>query len=434
MLDHERASTGRAFSNWALIVLAVLGCAGFAAWLLFPSSDRPYWGTFNLFTDLHVYRWGGAYVFNGLQLYPMRIHALEASEAFRDPMTFTYTPFAAVAFVPLAIIGIRAMEYFWMTASLAALALSIWWTLRWLGYDANRRLFLGTLALVGCLLFIEPVRTTLWYGQINLILLALLTYDAAAPRARLTRGIGTGIAAGIKLTPAFLWSYYLVTKKWRTLIVSVATFLVTIIIGAIVIGRDSLYYWTGGLLESSRVGLADLSANQSLNGLLAYWVFHTPDSPRWAWIAAATPAALIGLAAVWLLHRAGHEQLAFVVAGMTGAVVSPFSWGHHWVWFVPLFVVLVDAAFRARSIARCAGMWLAAGALYFLIGAWVQILPNPDQPDGVWVAVGWFMNTRAFDDSLLMPLFREPYLVVWAVCIIAAPMVARWLPRQPQPA
>lgn len=433
MASADAEPRGRHLPTVLVAVLGLLGFLAFCAWLSFPASDRPYWGTFNLFTDLHVYRWGGDHVLNQVKLYPERIVSLEPGQEFRDPMTFTYTPFAAVAFVPLALMGIAAMEYFWLTGSLLCAGLTIWWMFRWLGYAPTRRLALASAALTAGMLFIEPVRTSLWFGQINLVLLALLTYDAAAPHRRRLRGIGTGIAAGIKLTPAFMWAHFLVTKQFRALVVSVATFVATIAVGAAVIPRDSWYYWTGGMLEGNRVGLLDLSSNQSVNGMLAWYVFHTPEPPLWGWLLGGIPTAVIGLAGVWALYRAGWQPLAFVLAGMTGAMVSPFSWGHHWVWFIPLFVVLVDVVARAST---WAGRGLGAGliaVLYAAVGAWIQIWPAENEPDGVWVATGWFMNSRAFEGPLSF-VFREPYLLVWAATMITVPLIVRFARRSPRAA
>lgn len=408
----------------AVGLLVVAGVIGFYLWLFYPRSDLHYWGTFNLFVDLHVYRWGGDYVLHHLQLYPGLIHSLEPGQEFRGPMAFTYTPFAAIFFTPLAAIGMGAMEYLWMTLTLVCLAASIWWMLRWLGHLPSQRLVVATLGIAGAMLFIEPVRTTLWYGQINLLLLALLTYDAAAPARRFGRGICTGIAAGIKLTPAFFFAYYFMTKQWRTLMVSIASAVGTIVIGFVVIFRDSAYYWTGGLLENNRIGNLELSANQSLNGAVARYIFHSPEPPQLAWLAVGIPAALLGLTAVWALHRVGQQQLGFALAGMTGAMVSPFSWGHHWVWFVPLFVVIINAAIQARSWGQRALFVVATAALYFMVGAWTETTPNPDFPGGLWVSVGWFMHSLSLEGPF-SPFFREPYLIVWFVVMLAVPFIVR---------
>ncbi len=54
-------------------------------------------------------------------------------------------------------------------------------------------------------LFMEPIRTTLWLGQINIFLLLLIVWDLGRDEKSRLRGIGAGVAAGVKLTPAFFW-------------------------------------------------------------------------------------------------------------------------------------------------------------------------------------------------------------------------------------
>ena len=53
----------------------------------------------------------------------------------------------------------------------------------------------------------------------------------------------------------------------------------------------------------------------------------------------------------------------FLCCAVTGLLVSPVSWTHHWVWAVPLLVWLTVAAWRRRS-AAC-GLAVATAAAVF---------------------------------------------------------------------
>jgi alpha-1,2-mannosyltransferase len=73
------------------------------------------------------------------------------------------------------------------------------------------------------------------------------------------------------------------------------------------------------------------------------------------------------MTAASMAHRAGHELLAVTMVGMTGTVVSPMSWGHHWVWLVPLLVIGVHMVLQSRrlfsmllSVAAVAGLVLSS--------------------------------------------------------------------------
>ncbi|HEV2244354.1 MAG TPA: hypothetical protein VGR98_25165 [Streptosporangiaceae bacterium] len=68
--------------------------------------------------------------------------------------------------------------------------------------------------------------------------------------------------------------------------------------------------------------------------------------------------AAVGLTAAAVLYRCGQPVAGWVTCTLTGVLVSPISWDHHWVWIVPVLVVLAEAAQRARGAAR----WVQAAA------------------------------------------------------------------------
>ncbi|MGO9297282.1 MAG: glycosyltransferase 87 family protein, partial [Streptosporangiaceae bacterium] len=123
-------------------------------------------------------------------------------------LQFTYTPFAAVAFAVLSLLGWQSLTVLTAAASLLALAGTCWLTAGMLGYRSAARAGAALLA-AGVLLWTEPVQRTLFLGQVNLVLLLLIMADLCAagrpdgPWRKRTwwAGAGIGIAAGIKLTP-----------------------------------------------------------------------------------------------------------------------------------------------------------------------------------------------------------------------------------------
>src|SRR5206468_1675686 len=74
------------------------------------------------------------------------------------------------------------------------------------------------------------------------------------------------------------------------------------------------------------------------------------------WLGLALLLGIGGMAAAVWTHRRGHELLGLTVCGLTSCAVAPFAWNHHWVWFVPLLVLLGHAARATTSQAR---WWLA---------------------------------------------------------------------------
>src|SRR5581483_12201814 len=113
---------------------------------------------------------------------------------------------------PMAWLGWNVTIALMLAASLAAIVLTTAWLL---GPVADRhgwpRWFVICLALP-LVTWLQPVRETLTFGQINLVLALLVLADllVLAPRGSRLTGVGIGLAAAIKLTPAVFILYLLV--------------------------------------------------------------------------------------------------------------------------------------------------------------------------------------------------------------------------------
>ncbi|TWP53767.1 DUF2029 domain-containing protein [Lentzea tibetensis] len=301
------------------------------------------------FLDLEVYRAGAQAFLAGQPLYDGKI----AGGAF----AFTYPPFAAVLFTPLALGPVQLWQALVFLANLALLCTAVRLCLR----TARR---LEVLGLSAVLFWLEPVSWTVYLGQINLLLLVLLLWDLGSDRPGRWRGIGVGIAAGLKLTPLIFVVYLLVTRQFRAALVAAATTAVTVLIGLVFAPADTLRYWSGTFLRAERVGEVASAMNQSINGVLAR-LLAVPQPPTWLWLAVAVPVAVLGLLVAARAHRGGDQLLAITVCGLTGAAVSPISWSHHWVWFVPLAILLYQ---RSPRLAAGLVLVLFAWPVHFLTG------------------------------------------------------------------
>ena len=82
----------------------------------------------------------------------------------------------------------------------------------------------------------------------------------------------------------------------------------------------------------------------------------------------------LGLWAAHAAYRAGANLLAISITGMTSCAIGPFSWGHHWVWVLPLLLVAtVHAADHARrNRPGTWAWWLAPAAIVVLTFAYTQ--------------------------------------------------------------
>jgi alpha-1,2-mannosyltransferase len=332
--------------------------------------------------DLAVYRSGGLIVRHIRPYYDPHLAAplYDWAGYGKLHLPFTYTPFAAVAFALISFVPYQLSLKLSIAVDLVALLAVVWFTLGGLGY---RRLTIragATLLGAGALLWTEPVLRTIYLGQVNLVLLALIMWDLCQPDTRLNtgksrwwKGFGTGIAAGIKLTPLIFIPYLLVARKFRQAALACAGFVFTVLLGFVILPKDSTKWWFDGLFaQDKRTGFTGWAGNQSLAGLLTR-LAGSIDSGRPAWIAVAVLVAAAGVITAGLLDRKGHAMLGLLMAALTGLLISPISWDHHWVWIVPGAVVAAHYAVQAwrRGARRAAAAWgITAAAIVAWFGAW----------------------------------------------------------------
>ncbi|MBF0660276.1 MAG: DUF2029 domain-containing protein [Rhodococcus sp.] len=388
---HETRSTVPRWWPVAAVILA--GAAFLAHDRLLGFTD--YYGLFGNGVDALVYRHGGLTARSPEPLYSFFLF---------DSLPFTYPPFAALMFVPLSLLSAAGTTIAVNLVNLVLLYLVVRLSWRALGYEDSVWMRVVSAGSAVALTWIEPVRMTLWLGQINLVLLVLVLWDLSRPEQSRLRGIGVGLAAGLKLTPAFFIAYLVVVRQWRAAMVATVTFAVTIVAGFVVIFTDAWQFWTSAIIRSDRIGLISSPANQSVRGILAR-ALHTQEPPMWLWLLCAAVVAGVGLWAAQLAHRHGRHLLSLTVCGLTAPMVSPFSWGHHWVWVVPLLVVCLDQAVRW-------GRWwgyLLPIAAAVPLSAWYR-----SYPDGV-VAIGIFMTPG---EPLVRTLLQSAYPIVFAVLIV----------------
>jgi alpha-1,2-mannosyltransferase len=328
--------------------------------------------------DLMVYRNASPELFTG-SLYEWRLK--EFSDQFALP--FTYPPFSALVFVPLSWVPWGVARWFWQLLSLACLWFITRKSLGLVGSNDPRRAMLWT----GLFVWVEPVRTTLNYGQINLVLAALLL--AAMVSARDWKaGAGVGVAAGLKLTPAISGLYFLVTGRFKAAAWSIAAFFGMVGLAYLVSPSQSNHYWFHLLGDATRVGPVGSAINQSLRGALSRTVGYDVQTGP-IFLAGVVVAAVLAGFALRAAVKA-EDTLAMIVAvQFLGLLVSPISWSHHWVWAVPALMWLVYAA-KHRLATVTAVAWLAAIGSYlisFLLNAQpsIWIIPRP----WYYSALGW---------------------------------------------
>jgi len=330
------------------VALFLLAVAGYA--LLVHAFPQDYWKQ----TDATVYRAAGLVV----RHQPAGLYALGLGIA-QQP--FTYTPFAALLFAVPSVLSFASWQVVLAVVTIALLPVVAYQALGIAGRPAGIARAAAAFAIAAVSLWLEPVAMTLFFGQINLVLLALVVGDLALPDRVRGKGIGIGLAAAIKLTPLIFIAYLLLTRRIRAAAVSTVTFAATIGLGFALLPHASAVYWGGQFGQPGSVPFHLL--NQSINGTILR-VTHDGHHAHAYWLAAALVTALVGLGTAVAASRRGHELLGLVTCAATGLLVSPVSWSHHYVYIIP---ALTLAACGPRRLGyRIAGVACIIG----LFGFW----------------------------------------------------------------
>lgn len=348
----DTAMRRRRLMRWGVVGVGVALVGQAVVLALWPAAHL-------LMIDLQVYRAGGEHIVRHEQLY--------TGGVLLD-LPFVYPPFAAALFAPLSLLPLDVLKVAWTAGGIGLLAYVVHRCGRSIGVPAGSGAA-ATMLLTLLATCLDPVRTTLYLGQINIVLLAFVVGDVLGRRDSRWRGVGVGIAAAVKLTPLVFVVYLLLTGRRRAAATAVGVFVAAAGIGFLAAPADSVAYWFDGTFAAAdRISDVAGSANHSLNGLLARLGSH--GTVAWLVGAAVLGTVTVGLAV--REHRAGQEVLALTLCGLGSAALAPFAWSHHWVWVVPLVVLL---AHRGVTGDRAAGAALV-GVLAATV-AMVTALPGP---------------------------------------------------------
>lgn len=349
-------------SRLALVALVTVNLAAATACLLSYSRHGVGFGLYRI--DLAAYRMGGQSWLHGDNLYE-RVPVIRGLE-----LPFTYPPIAAVLLAPLALMGMAAAGTVLTLGSIALVAVVLRVFLRRLAGLAALAGPAGGAAwaagwLLPAALLLEPVRSTLAYGQVNIVLMALVALDCLVIAPRWPRGALTGLAAAVKLTPAAFVLFFLLRRDYRAAATAGVSFAAATAAGFALAGRDSMRYWSVTVFQTGRIGDPAHAANQCLQAVLARAGLspHTAGGMA-AWLALSALVVVLTCRGMRRALAASQYCLALSLNAFASLLISPMSWSHHWVWCAPALLTLADLGRRYHR-----GLAVAAAACGLLIFA-----------------------------------------------------------------
>jgi len=411
--------------------------------------------------DVYVYWYALNNWFSGNSLYDW--YALPDNKMY----PFTYPPFGAWALSPLTWFDYEIAAPLMIMAIALQTAVIVALVGRSLGCSWGSAFAIAPWAAILVQQCLEPFNQSVGFAQVNTAMMALVMIDVAAPPSWKGRGVASGLAAAIKLTPAIAVLIFLLRRQWRSAITMVATSLTVTLLSWIISPSESARFFFDAMWDPQRAGDAHYAGNQNLKGFVARALPENAWSITWA---IAVVLALV--AAVWLCLRiqaaatsvvtsrsasddvasgllntaapaapAGDatetaasdavaapsavatspaspalpENLATLLTAaviMTlGLLVSPITWSHHWVWGLASVVALIAVALRLKS-APLAALALAQGALFIMAPHWWF-------PYGQVNELHWSVVKQLVGSSYTLAAIASGVALAWALPVQA---------------
>ena len=383
------------FLSWlGICALPVLAALYAGATTFFPNGTFTPWHP--IMVDLDVYRRAGSMLLDGGDFYDLP-----------GELQFLYPPLAAVLAVPLALLPTTVVQIGWTVAG----AIGLVAILHRFGLTG----WVLSLSGAAVVYVVQPVVQTLAFGQLGIFLVALVVLDLAPgprvfQRRLLPEGLMTAVAGAIKLTPAIFVVYLLAVRKFRAFWVALITGVVITLLSAVIAPAASYEFWTRLAHGDTGLGHSVIYfTNQSVMADIVR-IFGVGPTPTVVGLVLSAVVAGAGVYAAVLWHRLGDIRLAISLCGVTGLLVSPVSWLHHFVWIVPLAMSLIV---RRPKDARGLPTWFLALSWFFV--GWVAVAPFMKLPSGADLELQW-----TWSQHLLASITALAGLALLAGAIIVA--------------
>ncbi|GHF76318.1 membrane protein [Amycolatopsis bartoniae] len=358
-------------------------------------------------TDVDVYRLGADTFLKGHSIYT----ELPVS-SIGGALPYTYPPFSAVLFVPLAIVPPH-IGYPLLTGLTCLCLFPIILAYRKTSPELRGLLAKPWMVVAGaCVLVVaHPVANTIFWGQINVILMMLVAVDCLWPNPKWPRGALIGIAAAVKLTPAGFVLLFLLRKDFRAVVTSFVSFCVCTAIAFVLMPHDSWLYWTDRVFHASSMNIGPIHANESVMA-----------SFEKLGLGGHTLTLVGGLGVVlvvvmtWLGTRRalddGNLPMALGVNATGVLLVSPISWSHHWVLALPTAALIMVMGYQKHKF------WL-------LFSGWVGVVI-------LWIAPHYQVPLEYQIWSFPQKVAGSSYQIIAVIFLVV--MTVRWFLGRRRPA
>jgi hypothetical protein len=278
------------------------------------------------------------------------------------------TPPFLLCFEPLTLVPPRAAFWTWSAINFAALAIAMYLLLAYRPGLSTRTAWL----LAGLILMSAPVTVNLYWGQSQLIVLALMAAAMRSMEHKRDGAAGLLIAAAalLRAYPLLLVGYLLITRRWRALAFATAGIAAGVLVTVAALGLTQVLSFVHGAIWLTDYSVVNRVDNLSLGPFVSrtFWTLTgTAAGSSTDWIRrAAIAVADVLLFAVTIRatlldsNRGDPDWRIYSLWIATAIMLSPVAWHHYLLLLIIPFVQLVASASRGRSSSRA--IWMAAFA------------------------------------------------------------------------
>lgn len=299
-----------------------------------------------------------------------------------------HPPVAVLMTLPLGVFDFFWAYLVWNVLSLVALGVSLWLIMRRDGVGFSGVALLPILAL---LVTSNVLAHQLFQGQLNLVLLLLITLCWVAWRSGRINlaGASIGLAAALKLFPAFLLLFFVIRRQWQAVISAGIVFVALNVVAGMVFGWECFYTYVVEVMPNVS-NFRDTWPNASLMGLWSKLFNATRgdvepiwQSPLAAQLALFASSAVVVALTAWRIRQAGGRRqtdVAFALCAIAMLLVSPVVWDHYFLLLILPLAILWKSV--GPSMGKRALVLLAIAMLMTLQPRWIWDAVIPGDGEG----------------------------------------------------
>jgi hypothetical protein len=226
---------------------------------------------------------------------------------------YLYPPPFAVAFIPFALAPAPLGLWAWIAASIAMTAVAIW--LMPVGTTVRWAVFL----LAG---LDWPVLFAIKLGQVGPLLLLLFVIGWRLLRSQIAVGLVGAAGTLIKMQPALVLGWALLTRRWTTLLSGAAIVLIAVVLTLPFVGGSA---WSDYARLLGRVNEPVTTPHNMTPGAAAFLAGLDVSTANLVQLGALVAAITLWIVAV----RRRSPEAGFLATAVTSQLVSPLLWDHY---------------------------------------------------------------------------------------------------------